>query len=62
VKPGITGLAQVRGARGETGKPYQMKHRVRYDHLYIRQQSPGLDIRICWWTIKAALNGNPNAW
>lgn len=62
VKPGITGLAQVRGARGETGKPFQMKHRVRYDHLYIQQQSPGLDIRICWWTIKAALNGNPNAW
>lgn len=62
IKPGITGLAQVRGARGETGKPFQMQHRVRYDHLYIQQQSVGLDLRICWWTIKAALKGNPNAW
>ena len=62
VKPGITGLAQVRGARVETGKPFQMKHRVRYDHLYIRQQSPMLDLRICLWTVKAALKGNQNAW
>lgn len=62
VKPGITGLAQVRGCRGETSKPFQMAHRVRYDHLYIRRQSITLDARICWWTIKTALKGNPNAW
>ena len=62
VKPGITGLAQVRGARGDTSKPHQMKHRVRYDHLYIRRQSVQLDAQICLWTIKVALNGNPNAW
>ncbi len=62
VKPGITGLAQVRGARGETAHLGQMRNRVRYDHLYIQRQSLMLDIRICWWTIKAALHGNPNAW
>lgn len=62
VKPGITGLAQVRGARGETEQRHQMKQRVRYDHLYIRRQSVALDARICWWTVKAALRGNPNAW
>lgn len=61
VRPGITGLAQARGARGETDVPYKMKGRVRYDHLYIRRQSSRLDMKICWWTVKAALNGNKNA-
>ena len=50
VKPGITGLAQARGARGETEVDNKMKHRVRYDHLYIRRQSTRLDAKICLWT------------
>ena len=62
VKPGITGLAQARGARGETSEIHKMKIRVRYDHLYIRHQSTRLDAKICWWTIEAALRGNKNAW
>lgn len=62
VKPGITGLAQSRGARGETGELYKMIHRLRYDHLYIRRQSTRLDAKICWWTVKSALKGNKNAW
>lgn len=62
VKPGITGLAQARGARGETAELYKMKVRLRYDHLYIRRQSTRLDARICWWTVKAAIQGNKNAW
>jgi len=62
VRPGITGLAQSRGSRGETTKRYQMGQRVRYDHLYIRRQSPWLDAKICWWTVKSAVNGNKNAW
>ena len=62
VRPGITGLAQARGARGETDEPYKMKIRVRYDHLYVRRQSTRLDAKICWWTIKAAVGGNKNAW
>lgn len=62
VKPGITGLAQVRGARGETRETYKMKVRVQYDSLYIRRQSTRLDAKICLWTIKAALDGNKNAW
>lgn len=61
VRPGITGLAQARGARGETDVPYKMQGRVRYDHLYIRRQTSRLDVKICWWTVKAALNGNKNA-
>lgn len=62
VRPGITGLAQTRGARGETDELYKMKNRVRYDHLYIRRQSIPLDVKICWWTIKAAMQGNKNAY
>ena len=62
VKPGITGLAQARGARGETEELYKMRVRVKYDHLYIRRQSVRLDATICWWTIRAAVHGNKNAW
>lgn len=62
VRPGITGLAQVRGARGETNEAYKMRMRVQYDSLYIRRQSIQLDAKICWWTVKAAFNGNKNAW
>ena len=62
VRPGITGLAQARGARGETEELYKMRIRVRYDHLYIQNQSTRLDTRICWWTIKSAVRGNKNAW
>jgi putative colanic acid biosynthesis UDP-glucose lipid carrier transferase len=62
VRPGITGLAQSRGARGETDEPYKMRIRVRYDQLYIQRQSTRLDAKICWWTVWAALRGNKNAW
>lgn len=62
IKPGITGLAQVRGCRGETDKPIKMQHRVKYDRFYYRKQSMLLDIWICWLTIKAMVKGNVNAW
>lgn len=61
VKPGITGLAQVRGCRGETAQLIQMKHRVRYDHLYIRKQSLPLDLRICFWTAYKMIKGDEKA-
>ncbi len=48
VKPGITGLAQVRGCRGETDHILKMQHRVRYDRFYNRRKSPALDMWICW--------------
>ena len=46
VKPGMTGLAQVNGYRGETRSPDQMKKRVEFDLEYIRNWSIGLDLRI----------------
>jgi hypothetical protein len=37
VKPGITGLAQVNGCRGETEQIEKMERRVYFDHKYIRE-------------------------
>lgn len=46
VLPGITGLAQIHGFRGETKNIEQMEARVRYDLEYLRKWSILLDIRI----------------
>jgi putative colanic acid biosynthesis UDP-glucose lipid carrier transferase len=46
VKPGITGLSQVAGYRGETIDQQTMQNRIRVDLLYIRSWSPLLDLRI----------------
>jgi putative colanic acid biosynthesis UDP-glucose lipid carrier transferase len=46
VKPGITGLAQVRGFRGETETLDKMAGRVHCDHEYIRHWSLWMDLRI----------------
>lgn len=62
VKPGITGLAQVRGSRGATSKKQLMEHRVRYDHFYISRQTLLFDISICMQTLKLTLKGDSNAW
>ncbi len=46
VLPGITGLAQVNGARGETSKLEEMELRVKYDLDYLRHWSLLLDLKI----------------
>lgn len=46
VLPGITGLAQVNGCRGETSQLEEMEARVNYDLDYLRRWSPMLDIKI----------------
>lgn len=51
VKPGITGLAQVSGCRGETETLDKMQKRVEFDHQYIRTWSLALDIRILFRTL-----------
>lgn len=51
VKPGITGLAQVNGYRGETESLEKMAQRVACDHQYIREWSFGLDLKILWRTL-----------
>ena len=55
VRPGITGLAQVNGLRGETGDLEKMRQRVRYDIEYLKNWSLGLDIRILIKTARIVL-------
>jgi putative colanic acid biosynthesis UDP-glucose lipid carrier transferase len=60
VKPGITGLAQVNGWRGETDTLEKMERRVECDHQYIREWSLWLDLKILFQTILVVL-GQENA-
>ncbi|MDP1523601.1 MAG: undecaprenyl-phosphate glucose phosphotransferase [Methylotenera sp.] len=53
IKPGITGLAQVRGLRGETTEIGQMVQRVEADIEYINNWSIWLDITILFRTVFA---------
>src|SRR5450759_1108561 len=51
VLPGIAGLAQVNGCRGETSQLHEMQARVNFDLDYLRHWSPMLDIKIILLTI-----------
>jgi len=55
VRPGITGLAQVNGFRGETSDIEKMRERVRYDLEYLKNWSLGLDLRILIKTVRIVL-------
>jgi putative colanic acid biosynthesis UDP-glucose lipid carrier transferase len=50
VPPGITGLAQVNGCRGETSRVEEMQARIDYDLEYLRHWSPLLDFKILFLT------------
>jgi len=56
VKPGITGLAQVNGWRGETDTLEKMERRVECDHQYIREWSVWLDVKILFKTVFVVLS------
>lgn len=58
VKPGITGLAQVNGLRGETDTVDKMKARIDYDLAYLRNWSLALDVRIILKTAVVLLHKN----
>lgn len=49
--PGITGLAQVNGCRGETADLAEMKRRIDYDLDYLRHWSLMLDMKILLKTV-----------
>ncbi len=51
VNPGITGLAQVHGCRGETNSVEDMRRRIDYDLTYLREWSLRLDVEIIFKTI-----------
>jgi putative colanic acid biosynthesis UDP-glucose lipid carrier transferase len=52
VNPGITGLAQVSGYRGETKTVDAMRDRVKYDLEYLRNWSLSLDLQIIFRTLR----------
>ncbi|MCR4300052.1 MAG: undecaprenyl-phosphate glucose phosphotransferase [Sulfuricaulis sp.] len=51
VKPGITGLAQVNGWRGETDTLDKMQMRIKFDLAYIQNWSLYLDLKIIYQTM-----------
>lgn len=58
IKPGITGLAQVRGLRGETKDIDQMIQRIESDIEYINNWSVSLDLSIIFRTVFAFTGKN----
>ena len=58
VKPGMTGLAQVRGWRGETDTEEKLLRRIECDLEYIATWSARLDLAILWRTAGSVWNNN----
>ncbi|NIK90861.1 undecaprenyl-phosphate glucose phosphotransferase [Mangrovimonas sp. CR14] len=62
VKPGITGLAQISGFRGEVETDKDIIGRVRYDIFYIENWSVLLDLKIIVKTFISAVKGDEKAY
>ncbi|MGQ2983629.1 undecaprenyl-phosphate glucose phosphotransferase [Flavobacterium sp.] len=62
VRPGITGLAQVRGSRGEISSNEDMIFRIKYDVFYIENWSLLLDIKIIIQTVVNIFTGDEKAY
>jgi len=62
VKPGITGLAQVRGFRGEIETDEDMINRIKYDVFYIENWSLILDVKIIVQTVINIFQGEDKAY
>lgn len=62
VKPGITGLAQTSGFRGEVESDKDIIGRVKYDIFYIENWSLLLDIKIILQTARNAIKGEEKAY
>jgi Undecaprenyl-phosphate glucose phosphotransferase len=62
VKPGITGLAQAKGYRGETTNLVSMKNRVKLDRFYVENWSLLFDLKIILLTMNHLLRENNNAY
>lgn len=62
IKPGITGLAQTNGFRGEVESRYDIVNRVKYDIFYVENWSILLDLKIVFLTVYNALKGDKKAY
>ena len=61
IKPGITGLSQVKGFRGETEDPAKMKNRVKVDIFYMEHWSIWLDLKVIFLTVYNVFRKEENA-
>ena len=62
VKPGITGLAQVRGYRGEIEQDSDIQNRIKFDIFYVENWSFLLDLKIIIQTILNGIAGEEKAY
>jgi putative colanic acid biosynthesis UDP-glucose lipid carrier transferase len=62
VKPGISGLAQAKGYRGETEFSNTTYFRHKLDMYYIKNWYPTLDLKIIWMTITSIVFGDNKAY
>jgi len=62
IKPGITGLAQVKGYRGEVKTDEDIINRLKYDLFYIENWSLWLDIKIILFTVFNVFKGDEKAY
>ena len=62
VKPGITGLAQISGYRGEVESDQDIIGRVKFDIFYIENWSLFLDVKIIIKTIIKTIKGDDKAY
>ena len=62
VKPGITGLAQISGYRGEVETKRDMENRIRLDIFYIENWSFLLDLKIILQTVFNIIKGEEKAY
>lgn len=58
VKPGISGLAQAKGYRGETKSISSIYFRQKLDMYYIKNWYPLMDVKLIWLTIYSIVFGN----
>ena len=62
IKPGITGLAQTNGYRGEVESEKDIINRVKYDIFYLENWSLLLDVKIVFLTVLNAVKGEDKAY
>jgi len=62
IKPGITGMAQTHGFRGEVENERDIINRVKYDIFYVENWSIFLDLKIIYLTILNAIRGEEKAY
>lgn len=62
IKPGITGLAQTKGFRGEVETDKDIIYRVKFDIFYLENWSLLLDVKIIFLTVYNAIKGEEKAY